>query len=107
MLGAAPLAFAGSIAVIGGLLLLTGLALAPLATVEYALVERLAPRGTSTEAYSWQIVGTSVGFGLGTALAGVLVENASVRWALACAALACAGSFLVALAARRTLRARG
>jgi MFS family permease len=102
-LGAAPLAFAGSIAVMAALLLLTGLALAPVATTEYALVERLAPAGTSTEAYSWQIVAGAVGFGVGSVVAGVLVERASVPWALGSAALACGTAFLIALAARRTL----
>ena len=45
-LGSAPLPFAPSIGVMGVLLLLTGFALAPLATTEYALVDRLAPAGT-------------------------------------------------------------
>jgi MFS family permease len=102
-LGAAPLAFADSIALMAALLLLTGLALAPMATTEFALVERLAPPGTSTEAYSWQIVAGAVGFGAGSVLAGVLVEQASVPWALGSAALACGAGFVIALAARRTL----
>jgi MFS family permease len=102
-LGAAPLAFAGSIGVMAALLLLTGLALAPVATTEYALVERLAPAGTSTEAYSWQIVAGAVGFGAGSAVAGVLVERASVPWALGSAALACGAGFLIGLAGRRTM----
>ncbi len=105
-LGAAPLAFAGSIGVMAALLLLTGLALAPVATTEYALVERLAPAGTSTEAYSWQIVAGAVGFGAGSAVAGVLVERASVPWALGSAALACGAGFLIALGAWRTLSER-
>ena len=102
-LGAAPLAFAGSIAVMAALLLLTGLALAPVATAQYALVDRLAPAGTSTEAYSWEIVAGAVGFGAGSALAGILVERASVPWALGSAALACAAGFVIALTGRRTL----
>ena len=102
---AAPLAFAGSIAVMGALLVLTGVAIAPMATTEFALVERLAPAGTSTEAYSWLIVAGAVGFGAGSALAGVLVESASVPWALGSAALACGAGFLIALAARRKLGA--
>jgi MFS family permease len=104
-LGAAPLAFAESIAVMALLLLFTGVALAPVATTEYALIERLAPAGMSTEAYSWQIVATAVGFGLGSAIAGALVERATVPWALGSAALACGAGFLLALAARRTLSA--
>lgn len=103
-LGSAPLAFAPSIGAMAGLLVLTGLALAPLATTEYALVDALAPEGTSTEAYSWQIVANVMGAAAGSLLAGVLVEDASVAWALASAALACAAGFVVAVARRRSLR---
>ena len=102
-LGAAPLAFAGSITVMALLLVLTGVSIAPMATTEFALIERLAPAGMSTEAYSWQIVAGAVGFGLGAALGGALVERASVPWALGSAALACGAGFLIALGARRTL----
>jgi MFS-type transporter involved in bile tolerance (Atg22 family) len=103
-LGAAPLAFAPSIGAMAALLLLTGLALAPLATTEYALVDVVAPAGMTTEAYSWQIVATVMGAAVGSVLAGLLTEHASVEWALATAALACGGGFLVAVARRRSLR---
>jgi MFS family permease len=103
-LGSAPIVFAWSIPAMGVLLVLAGLSIAPLATTEYTLVERLAPRGTSTEAYSWHIVATAVGFSLGAAGAGVLAEQVDVTWALACAALACAAGFLIALFRRKTLR---
>jgi predicted MFS family arabinose efflux permease len=103
-LGSAPLPFAPSIGVMGLLLVLTGLALAPLATTEYALVDRLAPAGTATEAYSWQIVANVMGAAAGSFLAGVLAEEAGVEWALATAGIACAGGFAVALAGRRSLR---
>jgi MFS family permease len=103
-LGSAPLVFAPSIAAMGALLLLTGLALAPLATTEYALIDVLAPPGTETEAYSWQIVATVMGAAAGSIAAGLLAEHASVEWALATAAFACMGGFVVALAGRSTLR---
>jgi MFS family permease len=103
-LGSAPLAFAPSILVMAGLLLVTGLALAPLATTEYALVDALAPAGTATEAYSWQIVATVMGAGAGSVLAGILADHAGVEWALATPAIACAIGFAVALARRRSLR---
>ena len=106
-LGAAPLAFAESIAVMALLLLFTGVALAPVATTEYALIERLAPAGMSTEAYSWRIVATAVGFGLGSAIAGALVERATVPWALGSAALACGAGFLLALAGAQDAVGRG
>jgi len=103
-LGSAPLPFAPSIAVMGLLLVLTGLAVAALATTEYALVDRLAPPGTATEAYSWQIVANVVGAAAGSFIGGLLAEEASVEWALATASLACAAGFAVAVAGRRSLR---
>jgi MFS family permease len=103
-LGSAPLPFAPSISAMAALLLLTGLALAPFATTEFALIDKLAPPGTATEAYSWQSVATVMGAGAGSFIAGVLAEEASVEWALATAGIACAAGFLIAVAARRTLR---
>jgi MFS family permease len=103
-LGAAPLPFAPSIAVMAVLLVPTGLALAALATTEYALVARLAPAGTATEAYSWQIVANVMGAAAGSFIAGLLAEEAGVEWALATAGIACAAGFGVALARRSSLR---
>ena len=100
-LGSAPLPFAPSIGVMGVLLVLTGFALAPLATTEYALVDRLAPPGTQTEAYSWQIVANVMGAAAGSLIAGLLAEQVSVDWALATAGIACAAGVVVALAGRR------
>ena len=99
----APIVFAWSIPAMGVLVMLAGLSIAPLGTTQYALVERLAPAGTATEAYSWHMVATSVGFSLGTTVAGVLAEDVDVAWALAGAPLAAAAGFLIALARRRTL----
>jgi MFS family permease len=103
-LGSAPLALAPSITVMALLLVLTGLALAPLATTEYALVHRLAPAGTATEAYSWQTVANVVGAGAGSLIGGLLADKVGVEWALASAGIACGAGFLVALAGRRSLR---
>ncbi len=102
--GSAPLPFAPSIGVMGVLLLLTGFALAPLATTEYALVDRLAPAGTQTEAYSWQIVANVMGAAAGSLIAGLLAEQVSVEWALATAGIACSAGVVVAVAGRRSLR---
>jgi predicted MFS family arabinose efflux permease len=88
----------------GLLLVLTGLAIAALATTEYALVDRLAPPGTATEAYSWQIVANVIGAAAGSFIGGVLAEDASVQWALATASIACAAGFGIAFAGRRSLR---
>jgi predicted MFS family arabinose efflux permease len=94
---------AESLVAMGAFLFLTRLALAPLRATEYALIGTLAPEGTVTEAYSWQIVANVTGSAAGAFLAGILIEHASVDWALASASIACGLGLLVALAGRRTL----
>jgi MFS family permease len=102
-LGAVPLPFAGSVIAMGAFLFGTGLALAPLGATAYALLATLAPAGTSTEAYSWHIVANVVGSSIGAFLAGLLIDHASVDWALASASISCGLALLVGRAGRRTL----
>jgi MFS family permease len=102
-LGALPLPFAGSLVAMGAFLFGTGLALAPLGATAYSLLSALAPAGTATEAYSWHIVANVIGSSIGAFLAGLLVDHASVEWALATASIACGVALLVGLAGRRTL----
>jgi MFS family permease len=91
-LGLAPLALADSIPVMIVLLFVAGLLIAPSAAASFSLVSRLAPEDTVTEAFTWLSTGVTAGFAAGGALAGLLVENASVDTAL----LATAGSALLA-----------
>jgi MFS family permease len=102
-LGAVPLPFAGSLIAMGAFLFGTGLALAPLGATAYGLLATLAPAGTATEAYSWHIVANVVGSSIGAFLAGLLIDHASVDWALASASISCGLALLVGLAGRRTL----
>jgi MFS family permease len=102
-LGAVPLPFAGSLIAMGAFLFGTGLALAPLGATAYALLGALAPPGTATEAYSWHIVANVVGSSIGAFAAGLLIDHASVSWALATASIACGLALLVGLAGRRSL----
>ncbi len=106
-LGLAPLALAGSIPVMTALLLVAGLFIAPSAAASFALIGRLAPGGAVTEAFTWLSTGVTAGFAAGGALAGLLVQHASIDAAL----LTTAGFALVAAAGlyarRATLRPRG
>ena len=78
-LGLAPLILVPSVAVMGGLMVLAGLAIAPATAIEYVLVDRIAPPGTSTEAFGWVITAAVLGSGLGAALAGSVVNGGDVR----------------------------
>jgi MFS family permease len=102
--GLAPLTLAWSIPVMAVLMVLAGLALAPLTAAGYSLVGRLAPTGALTEAFAWQAVANVTGAAAGAALAGAVVEGPGIRPALALASAAAAVAFAVALAARSTLR---
>ncbi|OLE36017.1 MAG: hypothetical protein AUG48_08945 [Actinobacteria bacterium 13_1_20CM_3_68_9] len=78
-LGLAPLILVPAVAVMGGLMVLAGLAIAPATAIEYVLVDRIAPPGTSTEAFGWVITAAVLGSGIGAALAGSVVNGGDLR----------------------------
>jgi len=85
------------------LLLLAGLALSPAMAAAYALIERLAPPGMVTEAYTWLNTGIAGGLALGAVLSGTLAEAHGAGTAFALAGAACAAAALLGILARRTL----
>ncbi len=72
----ALLAGAGSLAVMSALILVAGATIAPTAAGIYAMVDRFAPAGTQTEAFSWLFTAGSAGAAAGAAIAGVLAQGA-------------------------------
>jgi MFS family permease len=105
-LGLAPLPLAGSLPVFAVLVAVAGLGLAPSTAAGYSLIGGLAPPGSVTEAYAWQIMAYVAGSAAGAWLAGAMVEAVSVEAALACAPVAATAGLLVALAGRRSLAPR-
>jgi MFS family permease len=105
-LGVAPLVLAGSPLSMALLVILAGLPIAPLIASRNQLVERVAPPGTATEAFTWPLTALVAGVSLGAAASGAVVEasswSAGVLLALAVALL---GATLV-LSRRRTLSQR-
>ncbi|MEV4429666.1 MFS transporter [Streptomyces sp. NPDC049602] len=88
-----------------GLSVLSGIFLAPVLACAFIVVDRHAPRGTVTEAFSWLVTTFGVGAALGSAVAGPAVELAGT---VAGFAVAGAGGFvalLVLLATGRVLAA--
>ena len=102
--GVAPLPLANSMPAFAVLVAVAGLGLAPLAAAGYSLIGELAPPGSMTEAYAWQIVAFVSGSAAGAWIAGALVDEVSVEAALACAPLAATAGLLVAEAGRHRLR---
>ncbi len=76
-LAIAPLAFAWSPLTMGVLVALAGLPIAPLIASRNQLVERVAPAGTETEAFTWPLTALVAGVSLGAAVAGAVVESSS------------------------------
>lgn len=103
--GTLPLLLATSIPMMAVMAAIAGLTLAPSAAAGYLLIDHVAPPGTATEATTWMMTANVAGAAAGAALAGVIVEASSARWALV---LACAGPVvgaIVSVAMRNTLRA--
>lgn len=65
------------------LLVLAGVFLAPVIACAFVLVDRHAPAGTVTEAFSWIVTTFTVGASLGTGLAGPVVEGGGAVWGFA------------------------
>ncbi|MEU9556692.1 MFS transporter [Streptomyces fumanus] len=87
------------------LTVVAGLFLAPAIACAFVLVDRHAPRGTVTEAFSWLVTTFTVGASVGTGLAGPVVEAGGALWGFAVPGAAGAVSLLVLTATGRVLAA--
>jgi predicted MFS family arabinose efflux permease len=88
------------------LVLVTGAPVAPLIASRNQLIERVAPRGTTTEAFTWPLTALVAGVALGAAVGGTLVEEYTWSTAvLASVAVSAAGAALL-FARRETLTPR-
>ncbi|MFI1682670.1 MFS transporter [Streptomyces sp. NPDC020607] len=82
---------------------LAGVFLAPALACAFIIVDRHAPRGTVTEAFSWLVTTFTVGASLGTAAAGPVVEWGGTAWGFAVPGLAGVAALVVLLATTRVL----
>ncbi|MFF4589464.1 MFS transporter [Streptomyces sp. NPDC001388] len=94
----------GAVAMVA-LTALAGVFLAPSIACAFVIVDRHAPRGTVTEAFSWLVTTFTVGASVGTGLAGPVVEEGGALWGFAAPAVAGAVSLLVLLVTGRVLAA--
>ncbi|MFE9110876.1 MFS transporter [Streptomyces collinus] len=86
---------------------LAGVFLAPAIACAFVLVDRHAPRGTVTEAFSWLVTTFTVGHSVGTGVAGPVVETGGALWGFAVPAVAGGVSLLVLTATGRVVAAPG
>lgn len=102
-IGFALLGVAATPIMLGLLLLLGGLLMAPAATAELSVLSLVATPGRTTETFTWLGTGAYVGGAAGAALAGVLIEPIGVRMTLSLSAvfaLTAVAAAAVATAAR-------
>ena len=104
-LACAPMAAAPSLALLGVVVAVVGLLIAPLESSAFVLAAELAPPGTLTESATWVTTAMNVAAAAGIAAAGALVDRAGVPFTLAVAWGCTAAALLVALAGRTTLGA--
>ena len=97
----------GSVLAIGAVILLAGATIAPTAASIYAMVDRFAPAGNVTEAFSWALTAAYTGEALGAAVGGGLVQSAGAAAAFAFVGAAGAVTVLVGVLGRRRLDGAG
>ncbi|MCX4565931.1 MFS transporter [Streptomyces viridodiastaticus] len=85
------------------LTVVAGVFLAPAIACAFVLVDRHAPRGTVTEAFSWLVTTFTVGASLGTGVTGPVVEAGGALWGFAVPGAAGGVSLLVLTATGRVL----
>src|SRR5829696_10343403 len=94
-------AAAGSLIALGAVVVLAGTTIAPTCASAYAMVDRAAPAGTTTEAFAWLATAVAIGTSAGAAVAGAVADSAGPVPAFVLAATAAgAGAVVTALRAR-------
>ncbi|QUH04055.1 MFS transporter [Saccharopolyspora erythraea] len=83
-----PLASVAAPPVMLGLALISGLFLAPVLACGFVIVGEVAPTGTVTEAFAWVVTIFVAGNSLGSAVAGVVVQNSGLGTAFLLPAIA-------------------
>jgi MFS family permease len=84
-----------------------GLGIAPMLSCQFSLVGALAPRGATTEAFSWHRGTTVAGIALGSAFGGWLIDGIGAWGAFALSGTSAALACLVAVLGSRRIEAGG
>ena len=96
-------AAAGNGYVLGAGLFFAGAAIAPAYASLYAIVDRVAPEATLTEAFTWMDTAVAIGSAIGAAIGGTLINVSGPIGAFALAGAAGAAATIIAVARRRIL----
>jgi predicted MFS family arabinose efflux permease len=96
----------GSLGLTGAIILVAGATIAPTASSIYALIDRVAPVGAQTEAFSWLDTAGASGAALGAATAGALAQSSGPAAVFALGGVAGGVGVLVLLHGARHLPSR-
>ncbi|MGW6598869.1 MFS transporter [Streptomyces sp. NPDC055036] len=100
-----PLTLTPGVVAMTALSALAGVFLAPALACAFIVVDRHAPRGTVTEAFSWLVTTFGVGAALGTGVGGPAVEHGGTSTSFAVAGAGGFAALLVLLVTQRVLKA--
>lgn len=106
-LGYLPLMLTPGVVAMTVLAAVAGVFLAPAIACSFIVVDRHAPRGTVTEAFSWLVTTFGVGAAAGTAVAGPAVELGGTAWSFAVAGAGGVAALIVLLSTGRVLAVPG
>ena len=104
--GYLPLALVPDLPAMAALTVLSGVFLAPCIACAFIAVDRHAPRGTVTEAFSWLVTAFGVGTAIGTAAAGPALELGGTGAGFAVAGGGGVAALVVLLATHKSCGAR-
>ncbi|MEU0987561.1 MFS transporter [Streptomyces sp. NPDC005953] len=104
-LGYLPLVLTPGVVLMTVLSAVAGVFLAPAIACAFIVVDRHAPRGTVTEAFSWLVTTFGVGAAAGTAVAGPAAEWGGTDWSFAVAGVGGIAALVVLVATQRVLAA--
>ncbi|MDI3386883.1 MFS transporter [Streptomyces sp. B-S-A8] len=104
-LGYLPLTLTPGVLPMCVLAAVAGVFLAPSLACAFIVVDRHAPRGTVTEAFSWLVTTFGVGAAVGTGAAGPAIEGGGTAWGFAVAGAGGVAALLVLLGTVRVLSA--
>ncbi|MFG2719360.1 MFS transporter [Streptomyces sp. NPDC048416] len=105
--GYLPLALVPGVPAMAVLTVVSGVFLAPCIACAFIVVDRHAPRGTVTEAFSWLVTAFGVGTAIGTAVAGPMLELGGTGAGFAVAGGGGVAALVVLLATHKVLAAPG
>ncbi|MGG0302571.1 MFS transporter [Bacillus albus] len=98
-----PLFFVNTITWLVVIVFFAGLSVAPTMIITMGLVEKIVPESKITEGMTWAITGLGIGVSLGSAIAGLVIDNFGARAGFSVAIIAGGLAFTIALLGYKTL----